>query len=71
MSSWPSWLRAAATGIPASSSTFRPALCGDPGWDYINGRDERHGMARRISCGYLWTRDDPGWRAQVLPDRVP
>ena len=42
-------------------------LCGDVGWDYINGMDDRDGMACRISCGYTWTADDPGWRAQVLP----
>src|SRR5215475_615885 len=42
-------------------------LCGDPGWDYVNGSDDRQGMACRISCGYRWTADNPGWRAQVLP----
>ncbi|HEX7269256.1 MAG TPA: hypothetical protein VF256_17795, partial [Streptosporangiaceae bacterium] len=42
-------------------------LCGDVGWDYVNGTDDRDGMACRISCGYVWTADDPGWRAQVLP----
>jgi hypothetical protein len=42
-------------------------LCGDVGWDYVNGTDDRDGMACRISCGYRWTADDPGWRAQVLP----
>ena len=42
-------------------------LCGDPGWDHVNGRDDRDGMACRISCGYRSTADDPGWRAQVLP----
>jgi hypothetical protein len=42
-------------------------LCGDIGWDYINGTDDRQGMACRISCGYTWTATDPGWQAQVLP----
>src|SRR5260370_21732410 len=42
-------------------------LCGDVGWDYANGNDDRQGMACRISCGYTWTADHPGWRAQVLP----
>ena len=42
-------------------------LCGDVGWDFLNGTDDRDGMACRISCGYTWTADDPGWRAQVLP----
>ena len=42
-------------------------LCGDIGWDYINGIDDRQGMACRISCGYTWFSLDPGWRAQVLP----
>jgi hypothetical protein len=42
-------------------------LCGDPGWDYVNGMNNRDGMACQISCGYQWTAEDPGWRAQVLP----
>lgn len=42
-------------------------LCGDPAWDYINGTDDRNGMACRIKCGYVWIAADPGWRAQVLP----
>src|SRR6266568_1052174 len=42
-------------------------LCGDPGWDYLNGVNDRDGMACRINCGYTWTAEDPGWRAQVLP----
>jgi hypothetical protein len=29
--------------------------------------NDRDGMACRISCGYRWIADDPGWRAQVLP----
>jgi hypothetical protein len=29
-------------------------LCGDPGWDYVNGTDDRDGMTCRISCGYSW-----------------
>jgi hypothetical protein len=45
-------------------------LCGDPGWDYVNGTDDRDGMACRISCGYRWIADDPGWRAQVLPSKA-
>jgi hypothetical protein len=45
-------------------------LCGDPGWDYVNGADDRDGMACRTSCGYRWTANDPGWRAQVLPSKT-
>jgi len=45
-------------------------LCGDPGWDWVNGADDRDSMACRISCGYTWTADDPGWRAQVLPGKA-
>jgi hypothetical protein len=45
-------------------------LCGDVGWDYINCTDDRDGMACQISCGYRWTADHPGWRAQVLPGRA-
>lgn len=37
------------------------ALCGDPGWDYINGTNDGGGMTCRISCGYRWTASDPGW----------
>jgi len=43
-------------------------LCGDPGWDYVNGINDQDGMACRIGCGYRWAADDLGWRAQVLPD---
>jgi hypothetical protein len=42
-------------------------LCGNVGWDYINGADDRDGMACRMGCGYQWTREDLGWRAPVLP----
>lgn len=42
-------------------------LCGDPGWDYVNGADDRDGMACNIHCGYTWGADDPGWQGQVLP----
>jgi hypothetical protein len=45
-------------------------LCGDPGWDYVNGMNDRDGMACGISCGYTWTADDPGWRAQVPTRRA-
>lgn len=41
--------------------------CGDIGWDYVNGTDDRDGMACRINCGHTWTAADPGWCAQVLP----
>jgi hypothetical protein len=44
--------------------------CGDPGWDYVNGMDDHDGMACRISCGHQWNAHDPGWRAQVLPERL-
>lgn len=45
-------------------------LCGDLGWDYINGVDEGAGMACRVACGYKWSGGDPGWRAQVLPSKL-
>jgi hypothetical protein len=45
-------------------------LCGDVGWDYVNGMNDRDGMACRISCGYTWSAGDPGWRAQVLPAKA-
>lgn len=51
----------------AGSSGAPARFCGDPGWDYVNGTDYHHGMACRISCGYRWTANDPGWRAQILP----
>jgi hypothetical protein len=43
-------------------------LCGDAGWDFVNGTNERDGMACRTGCGYRWSADDAGWRAQVMPD---
>ena len=42
-------------------------LCGDVGWDYVNGTNDCAGMACRIGCGYSWSADEPGWRAQMLP----
>ena len=42
-------------------------LCGDLGWDYVNGIDDRSGMACSLGCGYHWSNDDPAWHAQVLP----
>ncbi|MDA8320637.1 MAG: hypothetical protein M0030_12630 [Actinomycetota bacterium] len=42
-------------------------LCGDPAWDYNNGTSDHDGMTCRNSCGYTWTRTDPGWRVQALP----
>jgi hypothetical protein len=41
--------------------------CGDPGWDYVNGTDDRDGMACRISCGYRWTADDPAGAPKSCP----
>jgi len=41
--------------------------CGNPGWDYINGTDDRDGMTCASGCGHLWAADDPGWLAQSLP----
>ena len=41
--------------------------CGDIAWDYINGLNDRGGMACRISCGYTWQADHPAWQAQTLP----
>jgi hypothetical protein len=38
--------------------------CGDIAWDYINDRRE---MVGRISFGYQWTANDPGWLLQQLP----
>ena len=40
--------------------------CGDLGWDYVNGIDDRGGMACQLGCDYRWDPNDPGWRAQVL-----
>ena len=38
--------------------------CGDIGYDGLgNGR-----YACRISCGFTWTEDHPGWQIQRLPD---
>src|SRR5258708_8341261 len=45
-------------------------LCGDPGWDYVNGTDDRDGIACRISCGYRWTAADPGWQAPFQPNNT-
>ena len=42
-------------------------LCGDIAWDYVNGVNDRDGMACRISCGYRWTASDPGWRPSGSP----
>jgi hypothetical protein len=42
-------------------------LCGDVAWDYVNGANDRAGMTCRIGCGYTWSSDNPGWRAQSLP----
>lgn len=37
--------------------------CGDIAWDkHSDGTYEC-----RISCGYIWTEDHPGWQIQVLP----
>lgn len=44
-------------------------LCGDRGWDYVNGMDDSAGMTCRLGCGYRWSADDPGWLAQVLPTK--
>jgi hypothetical protein len=41
--------------------------CGDTAWDYLNGTNDRDGMACRINCGYRWTSNHPGWQAQLLP----
>lgn len=41
--------------------------CGDPAWDYINGRDDTNGMACRINCGHTWTATDSAWLAQRWP----
>jgi hypothetical protein len=40
--------------------------CGDIGWDRL--ADGQY--ACRISCGYRWGEDDPGWLAQRLPGRL-
>jgi hypothetical protein len=37
--------------------------CGDIGYDRLGDGT----YACRISCGYTWTEDDPGWQAQRLP----
>lgn len=38
--------------------------CGDLGWAYNNGRNDRAGMTCQLSCGYAWGAINPGWRAQ-------
>src|SRR6266436_6521532 len=43
-------------------------LCGDPGWDYVNGTDDRQGMACRISCGYRWAAGDPAGAPRCCQD---
>jgi hypothetical protein len=40
--------------------------CGDIGWDRLADGT----YACRISCGFTWSEDHPGWRAQRLPDQV-
>jgi hypothetical protein len=40
--------------------------CGDIGYDRVGDGQ----YACRISCGYRWGEDDPGWQAQRLPDRL-
>ena len=40
--------------------------CGDIGFDFINGRDERDGMVCPTGCGFKWAADDPRWLAQRL-----
>jgi hypothetical protein len=45
-------------------------LCGDLGWDHANGVGDCQGMPCRIGCGYRWSADDSGWRAQVLPGKA-
>jgi len=40
--------------------------CGDIGWDRLADGT----YACRISCGFTWGEDHPGWQAQRLPDQV-
>ena len=40
--------------------------CGDIGYDRLADGT----YACRISCGYRWTEDHPGWQAQRLPASV-
>lgn len=40
--------------------------CGDIGWDRLSDGT----YACRISCGYTWTDDHPGWQVQRLPDSL-
>lgn len=40
-------------------------LCGDLGWDYVNGTDDRDGMVCGLGCGYRWPAHDPAWQAQT------
>lgn len=42
--------------------------CGDRGWHYTQGLNDREGMDC-WACSYHWTRDDPGWLAQRIPAR--
>jgi len=43
--------------------------CGNPGWDYINGLDDRDGMTCSSGCGHRWNADDRAWLVQILPTR--
>lgn len=40
--------------------------CGNAGWDYANGIDDRDGMTCTSGCGHRWTASDPAWLAQTL-----
>lgn len=40
--------------------------CGDIGYDRLADG----AYACRISCGYTWGEDHPGWQAQRLPDQL-
>jgi hypothetical protein len=41
--------------------------CGDPAFDYVNGRNEAAGMHCRLSCGLRWNAQHPGWLIQRAP----
>jgi hypothetical protein len=56
-------LAASNATAAGSSSSALASQCGDIGWNYINGLDDRGGMVCRISCGYQWIASDLGWRA--------
>lgn len=40
--------------------------CGNPAFDFVNGRSEAGGMRCANGCGASWQSDYPGWAIQHL-----